>query len=84
MHEPDHADDEGGGDEHDPAFEDVLVEVEVGDDDGDADAGGDGGAERVEDGPFELAALDFVEVGEDDSDDQRCFDTFAQRDDKSL
>ena len=84
MHEPDHPDDESGGNEHHPAFENVLVEVEVGDDDGNADAGRDGCAEGVKDRPLELAAVDFIEIGEDDSDDQRCFDTFAQRDDKSL
>ena len=34
VHEPDHADDEDGRGEHDPAFDDVGVEVEVGDEDG--------------------------------------------------
>ena len=48
------------------------------------DAGGDGGAERPEDGALELVAADLGEVGEDDSDDERRFDAFAERDDKCL
>ncbi len=84
VHEPDHADDEDGGGEHDPAFEDVGVELSVGDDDGDADAGGDGGSEGPEDGALELATADLGEVGEDDADDQRRFHAFAERDDKCL
>ncbi len=70
MHEPDHGEDEDGGGEHDPALEDVGVEVEAGDDDGYGDAGSDGGGESGEDGALELVAADFGEVGEDDADDE--------------
>ena len=37
-HEDDHGDDEEGGDEFNPSFKDVFVQVGAGDDDGDADA----------------------------------------------
>ena len=84
MHEPDHADDEGGGGEHDPAFEDVGVELGAGDDDGCRDAGGDGGTEGPEDGPLQLGPADLTQIGKDDAYDQRGFDTFPKRDDKCL
>ena len=77
MHKPDHADDKGGGREHDPAFEDVGVEVELGHDDGGEDAGCEGGSEREEDGALELGAADLGEVGEDDADDEGSFDAFS-------
>lgn len=44
VHEPDHADNKGRGGQHDPAFDDVGVEVEMGDEDGGEDAGDEGGA----------------------------------------
>ena len=84
MHEPDHADNEDGCGQHNPAFDDVGVEVEAGDDDGDSDAGGDGGSECPEDGAFQLVAADLGEVGEDDAHDQRCFDPLAEGNDKCL
>ena len=84
VHEPDHGDDEEGGGEHDPSLEDVGIEVEVGDDDGDSDAGGEGCSESPEDGALEFVATDFGEVGEDDADDERGFDAFAGLDDKYL
>ena len=49
-----------------------------------ADAGDDGGSECPEDGALQLVAADLGEVGEDDSDDQRCFDALAEGDDKCL
>ena len=42
VHEPDDADNESGGSEHDPAFKDVGIEVGAGDDGCDGYAGGDG------------------------------------------
>ena len=84
MHEPDHADDEDGGSEHDPAFEDVGVVRGVGQDDSSGDTGGYGRAQCPEDGALELGAADFAEVGEDDANDQRCFYSFTEGDDKCL
>src|SRR5579871_754508 len=40
--------------------------------------------QRPEDGLLQLHPPDLGQVGEHDSDDQRCFDTFAERDDKCL
>ena len=59
-------------------------ELGVGEDDGAEDAGGDGGAEGVEDGGLEDVVADLGQVGEDDADDERRFDAFAERDDKCL
>ena len=70
VHEPDHADDECGCGEHDPALKDVGVDVGAGDDDGGGDAGSDGGAESPEDGFLEFGTADFGEVGKDDADDE--------------
>jgi len=84
VHEPDHAHHEDGSGEHDPAFDDVGVEVEVGDDDSDTDAGGYGGSESPEDASFQLVAANLGEVGEDDAHDQRCFDPLSEGDDKCL
>ena len=81
VHEPDHADHKGRGGEHDPAFDDVGVEVQVGNEDGGEDAGDEGGAEAPKDGSFELVAADLREVGEDNADDERGFDAFAEGDD---
>jgi hypothetical protein len=74
MHEPDHADDEDRGGEHDPAFEDVGVELGAGDDDCAADAGGDCRAEGPEDGGLKLGPANLGEIGEDDAHDERRFD----------
>ena len=84
AHEPDHADDEDGGGEHDPAFDDVGVDVEAGDDGGYGYGGSDGCGESIEDGALELVAADFGQVREDDADDKGGFDAFAEGDDKCL
>ncbi len=84
VHEPDHGNDEGGGGEHDPAFEDIGIEVGASDDDGAEDRGRDGRAERPEDRAFELRAANFGQVGEDDADDERGFDALAEGDDECL
>ena len=84
LHEPDDADDKDGGDEFDPAFDDVAVESGAGDDDCDRDGGGDGGTEGPEESFLEFVSTDFGEVSEDDADDQGCFDALAERNDKCL
>lgn len=84
VHEPDHAYHEDSSREHDPAFNNVGIEVEMGDNDGDADAGGDGSPESPEHDTLQLVAANLCKIGEDDSDDQRGFDPFAEGDDKCL
>src|ERR1019366_8354380 len=83
-HENDHGDDEDGGHQHDPAFEDVLIPVEAGEDDGECDGAGKGGGESGIDGFAQVVTADFGQIRERDADDESGFDTFAERNDECL
>ena len=83
-HEDDHGDDENGRQQHDPAFEDVLVQIHAREDDGHGDACGGGGAQRNVDGLAQVGAADLVDIGEGDADDERGLHTLAQGDDESF
>ena len=83
-HENNHGDDEEGGDQHDPAFEDVFVQMSAGDDDGYADAAKKSRGQRRIHGLAQFLPPDLGQVGQGDADNQGRLDPFAERDDESL
>src|ERR1035441_6288020 len=83
-HEHDHGDDEDGSDQHDPAFEDVLVQLEARDHDGHADRSGKSGGQISIDRFAQIIAADLGEIGQGDADDESGFDAFAEGDDECL
>ena len=83
-HEDDHGHDEDGGDQHDPAFENVLVPIQAGEQDSNADRSGKGGGEGGIDGFAQIVAADLCQVREGDADDESGFDAFAESDDECL
>src|SRR5258707_14266521 len=83
-HENDHGDDEEGGDQHDPAFKDIFIQVGAGDDYGDGNAAHERSDERGIDGLAQFVAADLGQIGEGDAVDEGGLDPFAQRDDESL
>ena len=82
VHEPDHAHDKSSGGQHDPAFDDVGVEVQVSHQDSNGDGGGDCSAESPKYRLFELGTANLAEVGKDDAYDEGGFDTLSEGDDK--
>ena len=83
-HEDDHRDHEEGRDQHDPAFEDVLVQVRAGDNDGDANAAQESGRERRIHSFAQFLTADLGQIGQSDADNQGGFDPLAESDNKSL
>ena len=83
-HEDDHGDDEDGSDQHDPAFEDVLVPIEAREHDGHADRSGKSGGQSGIDGFAQIVAADLGQIGQGDADDESGFDAFAEGDDECL
>src|SRR5882762_7643624 len=67
-HEDDHGDDEEGGDEHDPAFEDVLVQVGAGDHHGHGNAAEESRAQRSVNGLAQFSAPNLGQIGQRDAD----------------
>ena len=83
-HENDHGDDEEGGNQHDPAFENVLVPLGARQQDGNADAADEGGDQGGEDRFAQFGTADFGQIGQGDADDKGGFDPLAQRNDEGL
>jgi hypothetical protein len=83
-HEDDHGDDEDGGDQHDPAFEDVFVQFVTREHDGHANRSRksrcQGGVDRF----AQIVTPDFGQVGQGNADDEGRFDAFAEGDDECL
>ena len=83
-HEDDHGDDEEGRRQHDPALNDVFVEVQTRDQDGNANAAHERCPQGCKDGFPEVAAADLGQVGEGNAYDQGRFDPLAERDYEGL
>ena len=83
-HENDHGDNEDRGGQHDPAFENIFVQIEPGNHDGQTNGAGKGGAERGIDRLAQVVAADLGQVRQRDADDQSGFDAFAERNDECL
>ena len=76
-HENDHGDDEESCGQHDPAFKNIFVELQAGEQDGAANAGQKSGAEGGEDRAAEIRPLNFGQVCQRDADDEGGFHTLA-------
>ena len=83
-HENDHGDDEEGGGQHDPAFENVLIPAGTGKQNGHPDAADKGRDQGGIDGFAQLGPTDFGQIGQGNADDQGGFDPFAQGYDECL
>ena len=83
-HEDDHGDNENGGNQHDPAFKDVLVPVEAREHDGHGDRSGKSCGQGGVDGFAQIVAADLGQISQGDADDERGFDAFAERNDECL
>ena len=83
-HENHHGDDEEGGDQHDPAFENVFIPVQPGDQDGDPNASQKRGRQRRINGLAQVIAADLAQISQRDADDQGRLHPFAQRNYESL
>ncbi len=83
-HENDHADDEESGDQHDPAFENVLIPVAARQQDGDPNAADEGGKQSRKDGFAQFGTTNLGQIGQGDADNERGFDPFAQSYDECL
>ncbi len=83
-HEDDHGDDEEGGSQHHPAFDDVFIQVQAGDQDGHANAAHEGCSQGDKNGLAKVGTADLGQVGKSDAYDQGRLDSLAKRNDKGL
>src|SRR5207245_11762468 len=83
-HEDDHADGEDGGNQHDPAFEDILIKLDTRDGNCHGNTCHKGGYQGNVNHPAQLMAANLGQVSERDSNDEGGLYPLPQCDDESM
>ena len=83
-HENNHGHDEERCRQHYPAFKQVFIKLESGEQDGNANARHKRGAQGSENRLAQVGPPDLGEISQRDPNDERSFDPFAQGYDESL